>query len=200
MKIIIDIGANNGFTTKRFLKDKDAFVYSFEPLPNRYQELKKLEIQYKNFKALNFAACNEDGKKQFYINSPDVTSSLKPFTNEKETWEVKEVKKIEVLTTKLSTFIKNNDLEKEIIHLIKIDTQGSDFDVILSLDEFLKNVNQIQFECFLTDNQESLYENECKCMTVYQYLKNKGFEFLKSEIHHSKKWADVTMFNKNLKK
>lgn len=197
MKIIFDIGANVGEITKKFLDNKENMVYSFEPLKEQYNDLKNLESVYPNLKVFNYAVSNEDGHKIFYSNEPHYTSSLKKFTSEKEDYgvELKEKNKLLVKVIKLSTFIKENNLQDSIIDYIKIDTQGSDYDVLCSIDEFLPNVRKIKLECFITPVSKSLYEDECKCHDIIEFMEKNNFK-LDDRQNFMNKWSDLIFINK----
>lgn len=199
MNIIIDVGANEGSFLRQYLDDEKNMIFAFEPVPHLYEKLKSLELNHKNIKVFNYAINNNDGIEDFYINEPHYTSSLKPFTKYKDDWDEKvllhQVNVINVKVYKLSTFLIENDLLGKVISFLKIDTQGSDLDVVKSLGNNIQNIKEIQLECFLTKNEESLYENEGKCDEILNFFESNNFT-LKHHLKEDEKWSNLIFENK----
>jgi len=91
--------------------------------------------------------------------------------------------------------------ETDMIHFLKIDTQGMDIHVVESLGEKLNNTYFIQLECVATHNPEIvLYKGQ----TIMEYdvlkMKEFGFEIFSAEYATSSPEADVIFYNKNLVK
>jgi FkbM family methyltransferase len=143
-KIILDIGANIGITSiylaNRFPKAK---IYSFEPFPDNYEILKKNAQTYNNIEVFNFGLGSKEGDFDIYLSEDSENFGGVSFYPEAGG------------VTNTATFkckIKNiNNILKEIditsIDLIKIDTEGAEFDILTSLDsEILSNVSWITGE------------------------------------------------------
>jgi len=160
----IDVGSHSGTYTKTV--DKEATVYSIEPNPYLYQELKKKESG--RYKVFNYAISPRKGVKDFHIGHNDLTSSLKKCLS--PLYPVKEVVKVKCI--RLDTFCRENGIRR--IDHLKIDTQGSDFDVLKSLGKRIKFVRTILIECF-QDEEEETYEGEGKEGDIVTYLYDKGF-------------------------
>lgn len=195
--LIFDIGANAGLYTFPWLQDGHK-VYAFEPLPYRYDFLKSKEKEFPNLKVFNFAIGLESGTKEFYINDPDVTSSLKKFNDTNlilypEISKNTEIIKVECI--KAAEFIRKNELIGKTIDLVKIDTQGAEFEVIKSFEEFVKNIREIRCEAFLTTKDKDLYENEGKAGEIINYLEDLGFYLVGEEIEQNSRWCDMVFKN-----
>lgn len=199
MNYVIDIGSNVGDITRELIQDKNNFVISVEPIPSLANNLKNLESNHSNLKVINCAISDEDGEQTFYINEPHCTSSLKKFNDEvKNKWpnrlDYKE--KIIVKTIKLSTLIEELLLQNEIISFLKIDTQGSDLDVIKSSEKYLSNIKEIKCETFITDKNNDLYIDESKSDEVIEFMNQNDFILTKNEINETRLWSDLTFKNK----
>jgi FkbM family methyltransferase len=199
MNYVIDIGSNVGDITRELIQDKNNFVISVEPIPYLANNLKNLESNHSNLKVINCAISDEDGEQTFYINEPHCTSSLKKFNDEvKNKWpnRLNYKEKIIVKTIKLSTLIEELSLQNEIISFLKIDTQGSDLDVIKSSEKYLSNIKEIKCETFITDKNNDLYIDESKSDEVIEFMNQNDFILTKNEINETRLWSDLTFKNK----
>jgi len=139
--IIFDVGANVGDYTNLLMTifGAKATIYSFEPNPNSYGELIKLNPNSYN---IALGAVAGDIKMYGYQENLKAThfSAIENFL-EKDKDSYSEVVSITTLNNFLS--------EKSIDHIdfLKIDTEGYDYDVLKGLSKsFLKTVPFIQFE------------------------------------------------------
>ena len=199
MNYVIDIGSNVGDITRELIQDKNNFVISVEPIPYLANNLKNLESNHSNLKVINCAISDEDGEQTFYINEPHCTSSLKKYNDEvKNKWpnRLNYKEKIIVKTIKLSTLIEELSLQNEIISFLKIDTQGSDLDVIKSSEKYLSNIKEIKCETFITDKNNDLYIDESKSDEVIEFMNQNNFILTKNEINETRLWSDLTFKNK----
>jgi FkbM family methyltransferase len=199
MNYVIDIGSNVGDITRRLLQDKNNFVISVEPIPSLANNLKTWESNHSNLKVINCAISDADGEQTFYVNEPHYTSSLKKFNDEVKNKWVNPLgygNEIIVKTMKLSSLIEHLSLENETISFIKIDTQGSDLDVIKSAEKYLSQIVEIKCEAFITDKQNDLYVDEAKSVEIIEFMNQNNFELTKNEINSTKLWCDLTFKNK----
>ena len=196
---IIDVGSNIGEMTKKFVKDSNNFVISIEPIPYLYNDLKKLEFDYNNLKVINCAVSNKEGQETFYLNEPHYTSSLKKFNETvKNNWpnKLNYDSKITVELKKLSTIIEESSLENVVFEFVKIDAQGSDLEVIKSMEIYLSNVKTLKCEGFITSKENELYEDEAKSNEIINYMTDNNFILINDEINDTKLWSDLTFQNK----
>ena len=118
----IDVGAAAGIMSTFFAK-KTKHVHAYEPSPS-YAETEKLKDKFANVSTYNLAVSNFKGKDTFYID--DRRLSQNGFLN--PGWG----KPVEVDVIKLD---EQNHTD---IGLIKIDTEGTELDVIKGADNLIK--------------------------------------------------------------
>jgi FkbM family methyltransferase len=85
-----------------------------------------------------------------------------------------------------------------IIHFVKIDTQGSDLNVIKSMDEFIPRVMFIQMESLVKKNASSqMYEEQGYSKEDIAYMVSQGFRVFDIKDHSevSCPEADIIFFN-----
>jgi FkbM family methyltransferase len=167
-KVYIDVGCNRGQNAFSWLNDPNALVYAFEPNPALHQYLKQYESD--RFKVFDYAIGTDEGVKPFNIGENDATSSLKNFDSSVTAFRYSETIYVKVIS--LDTFCKEYNIHS--IHLLKIDAQGSDLDVLHSLGDFVNNVQNIIVEAFIEEDV-NVYEDEVKESQVMSYLTPKGF-------------------------
>lgn len=152
----IDVGAHKGTYLDLFMKfynlDK---AYIFEPQPEIFNFLKKKYKKSKKITKINSAVSDVNGFREFRLNLHDLTSSFTKLNHNNlylkfkaklfET-EIKTIfyKNIKVKTIKLSSFFKKNRIKN--IDLLKIDTEGHEFQVLKGLGKEIKKINIILIE------------------------------------------------------
>ena len=156
IKFFFDIGAHKGesidFFSKNLTIDK---IYSFEASPENFLFLKN---KFKNKKDLVleniglsskiskmiFNQCNESSSSTFSVinhNSKYLKKKMRLLNSSKEN---NFFKKIEMTTNTLSNYLNDNNILN--IDLIKIDTEGHEYDVVMGLGQNIRNVKTIIFE------------------------------------------------------
>ena len=142
-KVILDIGANIGITSI-YLTNKfpNAKIFSFEPLLENYDILKKNTENYKNIKVFNFGLGQKDEALDIFLSDDSENfggGSFFPEVGGASNSKVKcEIRNIQNTLTGLNV--------KE-IDLIKIDTEGAEFDILTSLNKkYLEGVKWITGE------------------------------------------------------
>ena len=131
-QVIFDIGGNIGITAIYLASlFPEATIYSFEPMPENFKILQKNIKQYENIKAFNFGLGSKNGNFKVYLSGdpenyggisfyPDLSGKqIEPFIY----CEVKNINEI----------IKQLNIDS--IDLIKIDTEGAEYDILLSIKE-----------------------------------------------------------------
>lgn len=137
--IIFDIGANKGEWSETVLKHiKNAKIYAFEPIENNYNELIKLNLP---IKTNNIAL----GNKNETINMLDYIDDC---TLASKYWFPHNLKcnTIPIKCIKGDDYCKENNINH--IDFLKIDTEGSDFDILRGFNDLLisNDIDIIQFE------------------------------------------------------
>jgi len=145
--IIFDVGANKGeYASYCVYANKNARVYAFEPHPKTFEILKK-NISNKDVIAVNKAISNSKGKMKLYdykSNEGSSHATLCPDVIEKV--HGGESISYNVKVTTLDEFVRENKINK--IHLLKIDVEGNDINVLKGAKESIGNgiIDVIQFE------------------------------------------------------
>jgi FkbM family methyltransferase len=188
----IDVGCAIG-DFRNLITHANVFSIGIDPLIEQYKHwhnhLNKFTILH------NVAIDNESGKKMFNITNSRDTSSLFEFNTELTTSECNLthfyippsvihlittiIEQKEVETQPLKTIIEK-DLKNEIIHILKIDAQGNDLNVIKSAGNLLTNVMFIVMESN-SDTTTTLYKNSTHFAEDCSYLKSRDFELITKE-------------------
>ncbi len=184
--IIFDIGANVGQTAIKLSKAfPHAEIYSFEPVQKTFKDLQANVKHYKNIHpyCLGFGKQNE--QKEIYIYSKSLLSSCIP-----ESPVMSSRKSCGVATLELETidaYCHKHQISS--IDLLKVDTEGFDFEVIQGAQELLKNkqINFIYFEFFYVGNDHPSKLGG-RLMDVHNFLLPFGYRpvsFYTDFIHHA---------------
>lgn len=201
IKIGFDIGSWNGDTLYKF-PDYDK-IYAFEPHPVGFKELKEKNIP--NVEIYNIGISSIAGIKTFYAEKKPVYGGCSSFleiddtgefTKElKKRWNMKfEMEEYNVNCVRLDHFMEEKNINY--IDFLKIDTQGSDYDVILSLGEKIKKVKKIELEVILMP----FYKNQPTRETIISYLNEKGFDLIDESPNHEENVGyenNLTLMNNN---
>ena len=183
IQTLIDVGAHHGesirFFKKNFSIDK---IYAFEPNIDNFKILKEKVKDVKNVKFFNTAVGNKKGLINF-TNHYDSESSTVVKINQKSNYFKKKnfylnffnekknrIKNTQVKIDSLENLI--NIDEFNFIDLIKIDTEGYDFNVIKGLGNLISKVRFIYFEHHFHD----MLIKDYKFNDVDTFLKSKNFK------------------------
>jgi len=100
---------------------------------------------------------------------------------------------------RLSTIVRQFDLADSIVHFLKIDAQGSDLDVFLSLDTFTRRCLFVQMETVYSDTpndqERCLYEGQSTFVEDRATLEAAGFRLLAAYPFVVTPEADVLFVN-----
>lgn len=183
---IIDIGAHIGVSVLYFKSIyPESRIVAFEPNPDSFSILEE-NIKINNITGItlvNKAVWNYSGIKDFYVPTDGYWSSNSSFSS--GSWTSKEeTKKISVETTTLSSYM------FEDIDMMKIDTEGSEIQILKANRDLFKRIDNICVEYHpikntkpqdilnilnTSFNTEVYYEGEvCKKFPVNRLLTIKG--------------------------
>lgn len=128
--VILDIGGNIGVSSVYYSHlFPDAKIYTFEPVVENYEILKKNIAQLSNVTAFNVALGTEDKVAEIYMcDSADNTGGFSLYD-----LEVDKNKKQEIQLKNAKTFLAEKGIRK--VDIIKIDTEGAEYDILTSLDQ-----------------------------------------------------------------
>lgn len=168
--LIFDVGANVGTYTKtlsKYLKIENLNFHLFEPNVNLLNILDKLNIKKNHSKTIiNKAITNNEStpKVIFYERNISAYSSIKK-NNLTENHKI--INNYEVDAISLDKHINDNNLDK--IDLLKIDTEGLDYEVLLSAKNSIRD-NKIKIiKIELIPNSENFYK-------IFNFLEINNFE------------------------
>lgn len=175
---IIDVGAANGesaaYFSKNFIK---AQVIAFEPFTKMFHVAQKTNQGNKNVTIKNLALYDSIGKKEINITANYVSSSINELNSIEVNNQVEEQKKkfevIEKQEINTSTLDEETKSIKEIL-LIKLDTQGTELNILKGGIETLKKTNLLLIEM----SNHEMYKNGCKYYEVDQFLRDNGFNLV----------------------
>lgn len=138
--VIFDVGANDGRTIFRLLRHlPQPKIYAFEPVAQTYQTLTEATAECSGVESYQLGLGNEIGTREMYINERAALNSLYPDWGTSRGIE-------EVELTKLDRFAEDKGIDR--IHLLKIDTEGHDLEVLKGAKTLLEEgrVEIIQVE------------------------------------------------------
>ena len=148
--IIFDVGAHIGIISKKFLKlfkdmsITDYEIHCFEPNPNIFNELKKIE----NSKVFvnNIAIGKDVGKNFFYCYANPQLDSFYQRDDAQPVPSTILKEKIEVNVTTIDEYCKNKNINK--ISFLKIDTEGAEPECLEGTQNLIK---QNKVDCVFTE-------------------------------------------------
>ena len=181
----IDVGAHHGETVKLFnIKFNINNIYAFEPSYKNFKVLKEKikNIKSDNLRIYNYGIGEMEGTFDFNESDESQSSTLVGINYNSSYYKRKEkllkfFKKEKNLfsTTKVNTRTLNNFLiEKKInyVEILKIDTEGYDFNVIKSLGDKINCINYIYFEHHFHD----MLNKDYTFIKAHNFLVNNGFK------------------------
>lgn len=199
-----DVGAHHGesinFYSKNFKIEK---IYSFEPSQDNFDILKKKinKKQFKNKKIFieNFALGEKTKNEILRQTNETSSSSINEINKNSKYYKKKRFflqldyeKKLNIRQIKLRDYIKENKIVK--MDLMKIDTEGYEYFVMLGADEFLKDFKYIIFE----HHYDDMIEKKYKFSQISKLLKENNFiQMLKLKMPFRKTFEYI-YFNKKV--
>jgi len=163
-KTIIDVGANNSQMTRLLMLacESDPVIHSFEPHP----KLNPIGVKYQ------LALSDKDGEAEFFVPSGDHDwgTIKKPDGESMESFKVK--------MARFDTLIKDGPIQLKDFPrpiLVKVDTEGSEFDAIRGFGEYLNQVDYLLVEVENHEVRGSHYSlaELCSYLSVYGFNQSK---------------------------
>ena len=206
LDVIFDIGAHKGESINFFNKYfKVKKIYSFEPSPINFAKLEKY-INNKKFKPLiileNLGLGIRTEKKQLNQTIESSSSTFNEINYDSNYYNKKKkllnffsnkkyISKIDVNIISLKTYIINNKIDK--IDLLKIDTEGFEFNVLSGLEDEIKKVNYIFFE----HHYDDMYLKNYTYSDISELLKHNNFTIMHKNKMPFRKTFEYLWINNN---
>ena len=161
-KVILDIGGNIGITSIYLASIfPEATIYTFEPFHDNFEILKKNTQQYSNIKVFNIGLGSKNGDFKVYLS--DNPKNFGGVSFYPKIGGTKDESYIKCEVNNINEILK--ELNLNALDLIKIDTEGSEYDILYSLQsEILRDTSWITGE--LHGNQD---------FELLSYLNSLGF-------------------------
>tara|TARA_Y100000590_G_scaffold396971_1_gene478158 strand:- start:671 stop:1396 length:726 start_codon:yes stop_codon:yes gene_type:complete len=188
IEVLLDIGSHKGETVEIFMKNFNVNnIYSFEASPLNYTKLKKniQLIQKKNtkcnIKIYNLGVGSSNDEKTFYDLADSNSSTFNKINKNSLYFKKKSnilsfffnknffIKENIVKQICLFDFIKKNKLEK--IDILKIDTEGYEFEILKGLGHKIMNIKLIYFE----HHYDNMIKKNYKFSDIHDLLTKNGF-------------------------
>lgn len=127
---ILDIGGNIGITSLYFAnRYPSAKIIAFEPVPSNFSVLTRNIAPYPNITALPIALGKKKGCLEMYCSDDPVNNGGYSFFDTGCDVE----RKVSVEVKEINGVLSDHNIKK--IDLIKIDTEGAEYDILTSFDE-----------------------------------------------------------------
>jgi 2-O-methyltransferase len=176
--IIIDVGGFDGGTSIYFAEQfKDLEVYCIEPNSRMIPQLKEVEARRPQIHVKHMALGDKRGQARLHVTSNNVSSSI----NELNTAEIgkqppvfqgwlREETEEDIQVSTLDEEFK----DQESVLLIKLDTQGTELNVLRGGTETLRKTGFILTEM----NNHEMYKNACQYHEVDAFLRAHSFRLV----------------------
>lgn len=182
IKLLIDVGAHKGEFINCGLQIKSIEkIIAFEPQKKIFELLKKKFIHNNKVNLNNTALDIENSKKKIKINKLSSTSTLNEINRNSLYYKFKSfllyekdaiISEYEIKTISFDNFFKSINLDPNT--LLKIDTEGYEFNVLQGAREKIENVKYV-----LIENQFSKMYKNVDFEQCHNFLKEKNFILLK---------------------
>lgn len=177
-KVIFDVGAHIGEATEFFLKNFNSIkiCYCFEPQKNIFSILKKKFKNNLKVSCINKAIYDKVMKKNFNISPHQRSSTLEDINTSSLYYKVKSlilfngVRNIILKKEKVDCISIDSFFKKE-IDILKIDVEGSEFNVLKGAKKNLKNTKVILIEIL----QHGSIKNYSKSR-IFEFLEKNNFK------------------------
>ena len=200
INIFVDVGAHKGTYTDLIINNfKTQKILMFEPQDDIFKSLKKKYENNSKITIFNNALSEKKEELNFHFNKHDLTSSLSVLDPNNSYLKLKAKlfgtnttgmieKKIKITTATLSSFMEKVNVKK--IDLLKIDTEGHEYQVIKGLEGKIKNIKYILVE-FHNDEIYISYDP----LKLHNYLISNNFKLIKRFKFPFTTWEDRIYFN-----
>lgn len=193
--VIVDIGCRWGFAEKFRHNTTQIYIYGFDPDVEECERLSKVYAG-QNVTLVPLGLAETPGKRVLYITKDPACSSLyRPDPYLTETYPIlacaQEVSTRELETTTLDLWA--NESRVRSIDYLKIDTQGSELNILKGATSILKTVRALEVEVEFNP----IYIDQPLFSDVDAFLRGEGFVLLKltNLVHYSDQGQNCSVVN-----
>lgn len=165
---IVDIGANVGFFSLYCAeKYPNAKIHSVEPMPINHERLGSYTGSVSNVTVHHLAMSSSDGTIDLHFDASDSVTTAATVVG--DGLGIVQPDKVTVNSRKMDTWCEENQIES--IDLLKMDCEGSEYDVFYNLPEdWLTKVKNIAMEVHQVDDDRKNMEG------LKEFLAGQGYE------------------------
>jgi FkbM family methyltransferase len=183
---VVDVGGNIGQSVESYVNNfKDPVIYSFEPVNETFKLLKKNVGGLKGVNCYNMAMGSENKIQTIYIQSDSGLNSLNDQFNQLNKSAVTQ----QITVEKLDNFCEANKVNR--IHLLKIDTEGYEMEVLKGAGELIK---QKKIDFILAEVGFKDGPDKTNFSLMIDHLHKNGFYF--AGLYENSRWGKGSMFVK----
>lgn len=205
--VYVDVGAHNGemieIISNEFVVNK---ILAIEPNPDCYLKLKKIKY-FKKLLIFNLALSDKKGFDFLKIGHISTMSTINDLNDKSVYTKFKKIimsifyfsnqiykRKIKIKKDLLSNILKLSKIKK--IDLLKIDTEGHEFNVLKGAKNFLKNTHLVLFEFHYDDSIIKKYSYN----DVNNFLQKENFKLISKNKMILRKGYELIYKNNNFLK
>lgn len=189
IKGVIHVGAHHGEEKKWYNTNNIKNILWIEGNPNLFTNLKKVVGDDKII--IEVIGIKQD-KTQFNISNNGQSSSLLNLgLHKKHHPDIVYTESIEVNVKTLSQIIEEYKIKIENYNFINLDIQGTELDALISLGDYIKNIDYIYTEV----NTNYVYENCALISEIDEYLSHHSFKRVETHITPWE-WGDALYIKK----
>lgn len=194
IELIYDIGANEGQYGMMLINiGYKNQIYSFEPLKNEWNSLKKISLKYSNWHVEPRTALTNNDKSEidfYYTSNSQSSSAVKPLKNNFFNIE----KKVKVPSKNINSIFKKNSKNS----ILKLDIQGYELELIKGINFDTHRPKIIQVELSVN----SIYETGNTFFETVNFLKSRSYKLIglfQGFSDHDGKIIEIECFFENFK-
>jgi len=200
--VIFDVGAHKGETVARYRAlFPDSSIYCFEPFPDNVKILRSRFSSDPSVHVYESAVSDVNGKKTFYVNENDATSSLLPRAKDERRYYSKAADSrctVEVDALTIDEILQQNGIDH--IDILKFDIQGGELMALRGSEKALQEsrVSVIYTETLFVPH----YEKNPLLLDLWKYLDQYAYTFfdiynLYRATNGQLRFADTLFINKD---
>jgi len=200
--VIFDVGAHKGETVSRYRAlFPDSSIYCFEPFPDNVKILRSRFSSDPSVHIYESAVSDVNGKKTFFVNENDATSSLLPRTKDERRYYSKTADSlctIDVDALTIDEILQKNGIDQ--IDILKFDIQGGELLALRGAEKALQEsrVSVIYTETLFVPH----YEKNPLLLDLWKYLDQYSYTFfdiydLYRATNGQLRFADTLFINKD---